>query len=72
MAEAATPRPEARVDLVDAALDPARPPAPNLVAHGIREQLDGVLTGDAVAVEVQQRVELAQCEAAVSAQDGEA
>jgi len=69
--EAAAPRPEARVDLVDAALDAARPLAADLVAHGIGEQLDGVVAGDPVAVQVQQRMQLAQRQAAVTPQDGE-
>jgi hypothetical protein len=70
--EAPRAGPEAIFDRVDAAFDPTGPPATNLVAHGVGEGLDRCRTGDAVAVDVEERLQLGQRERAVAAQDGQA
>ena len=72
MPEAPAPGPEARIDLVDTTLDASRPVSPGLVAHRVGEELDGVVTGDAVAVEVEEGVELGQAEATVPPKEREA
>jgi hypothetical protein len=54
VAEAAAPRAEARVDLVDAARDAPHVMPAGLVAHGVGQELDGMVAVHAVAVEVEQ------------------
>lgn len=57
---------------VDAALDASHSAEAHLVAHGVGEALHGHVADDAVAVAVQEGVEVAEGEGAVAAEDGPA
>jgi hypothetical protein len=72
VAEAAPTRAKPGVELVDASFDAAAVVAAGLVAEGVGQGLDRLVAGDAVAVEVEQGVELAEREAAVATQDRQA
>jgi len=63
---------ELRIRLVDAALDATDVLVGDLVSHGVGQRLHGSAGVDAVAVEVQERVELGEALGAVAAQDGDA
>ncbi|HVN51308.1 MAG TPA: hypothetical protein VMT43_07745 [Acidimicrobiales bacterium] len=71
MAEPSSARAEASIDLVHTALDATRPAPFGLVPHGVGQELDRLVTGDAIAVEVEQRVELGQALATVPAEQRE-
>ena len=72
MAEPTPSGPEATVELVDASGDPPGVVPPGLVAHRVGQGLDRLVAGDAVAVEVEQGVELGEGEPTVATEDGEA
>lgn len=57
---------------VDAPIHPLGPPGAHLVGHGVGERLHGVLAADGVPVHVQQVVQPAQRQGAVTAEQGEA
>jgi len=69
IAESTAARVVAQVGLVHAAFDPPDPTLADLVPHGVGQCLDGVCRGDAVAVEVEQRVQLDERLSAVAAED---
>ena len=70
--EATRARPEAGVHLVDTPFDSPGVALVHLVAHGICQRLDRGGTGHPVAVEMQQRVQVGECQPAVASKDGEA
>ncbi|MGZ4681537.1 MAG: hypothetical protein ACXWCM_02930 [Acidimicrobiales bacterium] len=72
MAEPAPPGMEAGVGFVDAAFDAADSALGDLVAHGVGKCLDRRGRVDAVAVEVEQRMELGERLGTVAAKDGRA
>jgi hypothetical protein len=60
---------EARIDLVDAALDASRPAALGLVAHRVGEGLDRRRRRDPVPVEVEQRMQVDEALRTVAVED---
>jgi hypothetical protein len=67
----ATPGSKVRVDPIDPALDPFGPLPCNLVTHGIGKRLDRRRAVDAVAVPVEELVELPEGQSAVTGEDGQ-
>jgi hypothetical protein len=72
VAEAAWAGLEARVPGIDAALHSHEVATPDLVAQRVGETLHRMVAGHAIAVEVQQRVQVGQAESTVAAEDGDA
>jgi hypothetical protein len=60
------------VGRVDAAAEPSDPAERDLVAEGIGQAFDRIGTGDGIAVEVEEVVQLAEPERSVTQEDGEA
>ena len=72
MAEAVAARSKAWVHRVDPAPHPLGAPPADLIGHGVGQGLDGDRTGDCIAVEVQQGVQLGQGLGAMTDQNGDA
>jgi hypothetical protein len=72
MAEAVAARTKPRVHRVDPALHPMGAPPSDLIGHGVGQRLDGDRTGDRVAVEMQEGMQLGQGLGAMTDQNGDA
>jgi hypothetical protein len=60
------------MDLIHPSSDPADMAFARLVSHGVGQGLDGSGAVDAVAIEVEEGVQLGQAQPAVAGQDGDA